>query len=157
MATYTITGGGSTGITSNAVDVKLLSVVVDFSSTTNVANDVFECIELPANTYVVTAGLEVMTADTAGNSGTVSLGDGDDVDRYVTAQTIGNTNLVPIRAQAGAGSQGTTSIGYGNYTSADTVDVVVATGAINAVVRVWAIVADYDGLGDNESQKVTFA
>ena len=157
MATYTITGGGSTGITSNAFDVKLLSVVVDFSSTTNVANDVFECIELPANTYVVTAGLEVMTADSAGNSGTVSLGDGDDVDRYVTAQTIANTNLVPIRAQAGAGSQGTTSIGYGNYTSADTIDVVVATGAINAVVRVWAIVADYDGLGDNESQKVTFA
>ena len=157
MATYTITGGGSTGITSNAVDVKLLSVVVDFSSTTNAANDVFECIELPANTYVVTAGLEVMTADSAGNSGTVSLGDGDDVDRYVTAQTIANTNLVPIRAQAGAGSQGTTSIGYGNYTAADTIDVVVATGAINAVVRVWAIVADYDGLGDNESQKVTFA
>jgi hypothetical protein len=157
MATYTITGGGSTGITSNAVDVKLLSVVVDFSSTTNVANDVFECIELPINTYVVTAGLEVMTADSAGNSGTVSLGDGDDVDRYVTAQTIANTNLVPIRAQAGAGSQGTTSIGYGVYTAADTIDVVVATGAINAVVRVWAIVASYDGLGSNESQKVTFA
>ena len=157
MATYTITGGGNTGGSTNAVDVKLLSVVVDFSSTTNVANDVFECIELAANTYVVTAGIEVMTADTAGNSGTVSLGDGDDVDRYITAQTIGNTNLVPIRAQAGAGSQGTTSIGYGNYTAADTVDIVVATGAINAVIRVWAIVADYDGLGGNEAQKVTFA
>ena len=98
-----------------------------------------------------------MTADTAGNSGTVSLGDGDDVDRYITAQTIGNTNLVPIRAQAGAGSQGTTSIGYGNYTAADSVDIVVATGAINAVIRVWAIVADYDGLGGNEAQKGTFA
>ena len=157
MATYTITGGGNTGVSTNAVDIKLLSVVVDFSSTTNVANDVFECIELAANTYVVTAGIEVMTADTAGNSGTVSLGDGDDVDRYITAQTIGNTNLVPIRAQAGAGSQGTTSIGYGNYTAADTVDIVVATGAINAVIRVWAIVADYDGLGANEAQKVTFA
>tara|TARA_R100000458_G_scaffold4173_2_gene3367 strand:+ start:1257 stop:1730 length:474 start_codon:yes stop_codon:yes gene_type:complete len=157
MATFTITGGGNTGVSANAVDVKLLSVVVDFSSTTNSANDVFECIELAANTYVVTAGIEVMTADTAGNSGTVSLGDGDDVDRYVTAQTIANTNLVPIRAQAGAGSQGTTSIGYGNYTAADTIDVVVATGAINAVIRVWAIVADYDGLGGNEAQKVTFA
>lgn len=157
MATYTITGGGNTGVSTNAVDIKLLSVVVDFSSTTNVANDVFECIELAANTYVVTAGIEVMTADTAGNSGTVSLGDGDDVDRYITAQTIGNTNLVPIRAQAGAGSQGTTSIGYGNYTAADSVDIVVATGAINAVIRVWAIVADYDGLGANEAQKVTFA
>ena len=157
MATYTITGGGNTGVSTNAVDIKLLSVVVDFSSTTNVANDVFECIELAANTYVVTAGIEVMTADTAGNSGTVSLGDGDDVARYITAQTIGNTNLVPIRAQAGAGSQGTTSIGYGNYTAADSVDIVVATGAINAVIRVWAIVADYDGLGANEAQKVTFA
>ena len=157
MATYTITGGGNTGVSANAVDIKLLSVVVDFSSTTNVANDVFECIELAANTYVVAAGIEVMTADTAGNSGTVSLGDGDDVDRYVTAQTIANTNLVPNRAQAGAGSQGTTSIGYGNYTAADTVDIVVATGAINAVIRVWAIVADYDGLGGNEAQKVTFA
>ena len=157
MATYTITGGGNTGVSTNAVDIKLLSVVVDFSSTTNVANDVFECIELAANTYVVTAGIEVMTADTAGNSGTVSLGDGDDVDRYITAQTIGNTNLVPIRAQAGAGSQGTTSIGYGNYTAAATIDVVVATGAINAVIRVFALVADYDGLGGNEAQKVTFA
>ncbi len=157
MATYTITGGGSTGISANAVDVKVLSVVVDFSSTTNAASDVFECIEVPANTYVVTAGLEVMTADTAGNSGTVSLGDGDDVDRYVSAQTVANTNLVPIRAQAGAGSMGTISIGYGNYTAADTIDIVVGTGAINAVVRVFAIVADYDGLGDNEAQKVTFA
>ena len=156
MATFSITGGGSTGISADAGDVKVLSVVVDFSSTTNAANDVFQCIEIPANTYVVTAGIEVMTADTAGNSGTVSLGDGDDVDRYVSAQTIANTNLVPIRAQAGAGSQGTTSIGYGNYTAADTIDVVVATGAINAVIRVFAIVADYDGLGSNEAQKVTF-
>jgi len=87
----------------------------------------------------------------------VSLGDGDDVDRYITAQTIANTNLVPIRAQAGAGSQGTTSIGYGNYTAADTIDVVIATGAINAVIRVFALVADYNGLGANEAQKVTFA
>ncbi len=157
MATYTITGGGNTGVSANAVDVKLLSVVVDFSSTTNAANDVFECIELAANTYVVTAGIEVMTADSAGHSGTVSLGDGDDVDSYISAQTIANTNLVPIRAQAAAGSQGTTSIGYGNYTAADTIDVVVATGAINAVIRVWAIVADYDGPGGNEAQKVTFA
>ena len=156
MATYSIKGGGATGISADAKDVKILSVVVDFSSTTNASGDVFQCIELPANTYVVTAGIEVMTADSAGNSGTVSLGDGDDVDRYISAQTIATTNLVPIRAQAGAGSQGTTSIGYGNYTAADTIDVVIGTGAINAVIRVFAIVADYDGLGSNEAQKVTF-
>ena len=157
MATFTITGGGSTGISASAGDVKVLTQVIDFTAFTNASGDVIQCIELPANTYVVTAGIEVMTADTAGNSGTVSLGDGDDVDRYVTAQTIANTNLVPIRAQAGAGSQGTTSVGYGNYTAADTIDVVIATGAINAIIRVFALVADYDGLGGSEPQKVTFA
>ena len=41
MATFSITGGGSTGISADAGDVKVLSVVVDFSSTTNAANDVF--------------------------------------------------------------------------------------------------------------------
>ena len=157
MATYTITGGGSTGVSAYAGDVKILSVVVDFSSTVPAANDVFECIELPANTWVAAAGIEVMTADTAGNSGTVALGDGVDPDRYVSAVTVANTNLVALRAFGGAASLGTTQVGTGNYIAADTIDVTVATGVINAVIRVWAIVANYDGLGDNESQKVTFA
>ena len=157
MATYTITGGGTTGLSSSAPKVRVASVVVDFSSTTNVANDVFECIELPANSYVVTAGIDVLTVDSAGNSGTVSLGDGADVDRYITAAVPTSAGQMTIRAQAGAGSMGTTSIGYGIYASSDTVDVVVATGAINAIVRVWAVVADCDGIGDGQGQKVTFA
>ena len=157
MATYTITGGGNTGVSANAGDVKVLSVVVDFSSTTNSAGDVFECIELPANSWVAAAGIEVMTADTAGASGTVALGDGVAPDRYVSAVTVANTNLVALRAFGGAASLGTTQVGTGNYIAADTIDVTVATGVINAVIRVWAIVANYDGLGDNESQKVTFA
>ena len=157
MATYTITGGGNTGVSANAGDVKVLSVVVDFSSTTNSAGDVFECIELPANSWVAAAGIEVMTADTAGASGTVALGDGVDPDRYVSAVTVANTNIVALRAFAGAASLGTTQVGTGNYIAADTIDITTVTGAINAVLRVWAIVAHYDGLGDNESQKVTFA
>ncbi len=79
MATYSISpASGTAGHPSKAPDLKCVSVVVDFSSTTNAANDVFECITLPANTYVVTAGIDVMTADTAGNSGTISLGDGSE-------------------------------------------------------------------------------
>ena len=77
MATYSISpASGTAGHPSKAPALKCVSVVVDFSSTTNVANDVFECITLPANTYVVTAGIDIITADTAGNSGTVALGDG---------------------------------------------------------------------------------
>ena len=61
MATYTITGGGTTGLSSSAPKVRVASVVVDFSSTTNAAGDVFECIEVPANSYVVTAGVDIIT------------------------------------------------------------------------------------------------
>ena len=48
---------------------------------------------------------------------------------------------------------GTTSIGYGVYAAADTIDLVVATGAIDAKVRVFCVLADFDGEGDSEAQK----
>ena len=97
MATYSISpASGTAGHPSKAPDLKCVSVVVDFSSTTNVANDVFECITLPANTYVVTAGIDIITADTAGNSGTIALGDGADVDRYISTAATTSAGLMTI-------------------------------------------------------------
>ena len=159
MATYSISpASGTAGHPSKAPDLKCVSVVVDFSSTTNVANDVFECITLPANTYVVTAGIDIITADTGGNSGTIALGDGADVDRYISTAATTSAGLMTIRAQAGAGSMGTTSIGYGTYAATDTIDMVVSTGAVNCVVRVFALTADFGGYaGDSDGQVVTFA
>ena len=52
---------------------------------------------------------------------------------------------------------GTTSIGYGVYAAADTIDLVVGTGAIDAKVRDFCVLADFDGEGDSEAQKVSFA
>tara|TARA_R100000963_G_C4643947_1_gene107727 strand:+ start:168 stop:638 length:471 start_codon:yes stop_codon:yes gene_type:complete len=156
MATYTITGGSTTGLSSSAPKVRSASQVVDFSSTTNVANDVFECIELPANSFVISAGVDVITVDSAGNSGTIALGDGTDPDRFVTAAVPTSAGNMATRVQAGTSAAGA-SVGYALNNAADTVDITVATGAINAVVRVWAIVADVDGIGDGQGQKVTFA
>jgi hypothetical protein len=61
------------------------------------------------------------------------------------------------RARAGDSSMGTTSVGYGVYAAADTIDLVIATGAIDAKVRVFCVLADFDGEGDSETQKVSFA
>ena len=155
MATYTITGGGTTGLSSSAPKVRVASIVVDFSSTTNAAGDVFECIEVPANSYVVTAGVDILTVGTG--SGTISLGDGDDVDRYVAAVVMTGAGQKIIVAQGGNSSMGTTSAGYGIYADSDTIDIVTATAAVNGVCRVWAIIADVDGIGDGQGQKVTFA
>ena len=53
---------------------------------------------------------------------------------------------------------GTTSIGYGTYAATDTIDMVVSTGAVNCVVRVFALTADFGGYaGDDDGQVVTFA
>ena len=159
MATYQISpASGTAGHPSKAPDLKCVSVVVDFSSTTNAANDIFECITLPANTYVVTAGIDIITADTAGNSGTLGLGDGADVDRYITTAATTSAGLMTIREQAGAGSMSTTSIGYGIYAATDTIDIKVTTGEVNCVVRVFALTADFGGYaGDSDGQVVTFA
>ena len=156
MATWTITGGGNTGHSADGKKVRVISEIVDFSEFTISTNDVIQVIELPANSLVLYAGLDVLTADSAGNSGTLSLGDGADVDRYVSASTA-TAGIETTREKAGDSSLGTTSIGYAYYAAADTIDLVNATGSINAKVRVFAIVADCDGLGDNEGQNVTFS
>ena len=159
MATYSISpASGTAGHPSKAPDLKCVSVVVDFSSTTNVANDIFECITLPANTFVVTAGIDIITADTAGNSGTLGLGDGADVDRYISTAATTTAGTMTIRERAGTGAMGTTSIAYGIYKATDTIDIKVTTGAVNCVVRVFALTADFNGyVGDSDGQVVTFA
>ena len=156
MATWTITGGGNTGHSADGKKVRVISEIVDFSEFTISTNDVIQVIELPANSLVLYAGLDVLTADSAGNSGTLSLGDGADVDRYVSASTA-TAGIETTREKAGDSSLGTTSIGYAYYAAADTIVVVNATGSINAKVRVFAVVADCDGLGDTEGQNVTFS
>ena len=156
MATWTVTGGGSTGHSANAPTVKVYSEIVDFSEFTTAATDTIEVIELPANSLVLYAGLDILTADGSGNSNALSLGDGADVDRWVAASTA-TAGMETTRARAGDSSLGTTSIGYAYYAAADTIDLTNATGTMNCVVRVFAVVADCDGHGDNESQNVTFA
>jgi hypothetical protein len=156
MATWTITGGGNTGHSADGKKVRVISEIVDFSKFTISTNDVIQVIELPANSLVLYAGLDVLTADGAGNSGTLSLGDGADVDRYVSASTV-TAGIEVTRARAGDSSLGTTSVGYAYYAAADTIDLVNATGTIDGKVRVFAVVADCDGLGDTENQNVTFS
>tara|TARA_R110002051_G_C8463173_1_gene458746 strand:+ start:54 stop:524 length:471 start_codon:yes stop_codon:yes gene_type:complete len=156
MATYSVSGVGTSGHPTGLPKVRVLSQVISFSDTTNATGDIFQVLSMPANTLVLYAGLDILTADSAGNSGTLSLGDGADVDCFVSASTA-TAGIEITRARAGDSSKGTTSIGYRYYAAADTIDLVNATGAINAVVRVFAVTADCDGHGDSETQKVTYA
>ena len=127
---------------------RVISDVVEFSSTTNASGDTFDVLPVAANSLVLAAGVDVMTADTAGNSGTIAVGDSVDADQYAAAATV-----------AAAGQMTTLDANYA-YSSADAIRLTIGTGAINAKVRVWACVMSLDDggvLADTDSQTSTFA
>jgi hypothetical protein len=128
--------------------VRVMSEVVDFSSTTNAATDTFDVIGIPANTMVIAAGCDVLTADTAGNSGTLAVGDSSGAAVYVAA------------AAPTAAGQMTLVDDSKAYSAGDDIRLTIATGAINAKVRVWATMISLDKGGtdaDTDSQTVTFS
>lgn len=144
MATYT-NDRGTVGHMATEREAYFLSEVIDFSTQTNAAADVFQAINVPAGSIVLNAGVHVLTADAAGNSGTVALGDGTVV--YVAAATVAATgNMTNADAVAEM---------FVPYDAADTLDVTIGTGAIDAKVRVWAIVIDATTL--DTDQRATFA
>ena len=127
---------------------RVISDVVDFSSTTNVADDTFDILPIPANSLVLAAGVDVLTADDAGNSGTIEIGDSVDPNQYVD-----------VIAPTAAGQKVTLDANYA-YSAADAIRLTSATGAINAKVRVWACVISLDDggtLSDTDAQTSTFA
>ena len=128
--------------------VRVMSEVVDFSSTTNAGGDTFDVIGVPANTLVLAAGCDILTADTAGNSGTLAVGDSSGAAIYSAAAAPTSTGQKTLTDDPKA------------YSAGDDIRLTVATGAINAKVRVWATMISLDKGGsdvDADTQNVTFA
>lgn len=148
MATVTTLAGGATsGRTAGSVPY-LVDMTIDFAAAAAAkesalaAADIIECINVPANTVVLTAGLEVVTA-LAGESADTRLllgVTGGDVDAFVaswdaTAATAGT--YAPAAA--------TVPVVFG---AADTIDLEIdaaSTAPTGGVLRVWAVMMDIDG------------
>lgn len=144
MATFTITGGGNTGYGANGPNVKVANVVIDCTKLSGLAaTDTIEAIEVPAGTIVLSAGYEIITVGTG--TGTLSLGDASDVDRYVAAV---------VQTAAGQKAALATNVPH-LYTSADTIDLKSATAVCNSKVRVWAVMADCNGTTDDMTVSLT--
>lgn len=104
------------------------------------AADVIEAIRIPAETIVLAAGFEVVTAVTGGTSDqAVQLGDGVDPNRWVDTTDLD---------AATAGTHGTIVIATANptvFASADTIDLTISaatTVGTGAVIRVYAVMVD---------------
>ena len=146
MATYNVTGaGGTAGHPSNGRTPQLVENTIDVSAINGdsgaAQNDVLQAMDIPAETVIMEAGIEVLTACTS--SVTLDLGiTGGDVDIY----TDGDTNAT--------GYSTLTATARHVAASADTLDVLVLSAASSAgKIRVWGIMCDVSG--SNESDQNT--
>ena len=144
MGTLNVTGvGGTTGHPSNGRTPYLVENTIDLSAIradTGPDNaDVLQVLDIPAETLIMEAGIEVITA--LSSSATMDMGiTGGDVDIYVD----GDTNAT----------------GYGTLTatarhiaaSADTLDILIGGADSSAgKIRVWAVLCDVSGVDEDDN------
>lgn len=100
----------------------VLAVVGTYALSAALAlNDVIQMVTVPAGATILNVILATTDLDTNGTP-TIALtvGDGSDADRFITASTVGQAGGVAnLNASTGAGYK---------YSATDTVDVTVATG-----------------------------
>ena len=143
MATYNVTAaGGTTGHPANGRTPYLVENTIDISainSNSGTANgDVVQALDIPAETLIMEAGIEVITA--LSSSATMDLGiTGGDVDRYVD----GDTNAT--------GFSTLTATARVIVSSADTLDILTAGADSSAgKVRVFAVLCDVSGVDETD-------
>lgn len=126
MATYNVTGAVS-GVPVGRKP-QVVEVVLDFSTTNLGAGDIVNVFEIPANTMILNAGIQVLTAASSG-SPTIDMGDATAADTWVTdvsgsavGQEIGSTPKI--------------------YTAADNIDILGVTAAFDGKIRCIATMVD---------------
>ena len=143
MATYDLTAaGGTTGHPANGRTPYLVENTIDISainSNSGTADgDIVQALDIPAETLIMEAGIEVITA--LSSSATMDLGiTGGDVDRYVDGDTNA-TGYATLTATARV-----------VVASADTLDILTAGADSSAgKVRVWAVLCDVSGVDETD-------
>ena len=143
MATYDRTGaGGTTGHPSNGRTPYLVENTIDVSavnSSSGTSNgDILQALDIPAETLIMEAGTEVITA--LSSSATMDLGiTGGDVDRYVDGDTNA-TGYATLTATARV-----------VVATADTLDILTGGADSSAgKVRVWAVLCDVSGVDETD-------
>ena len=145
MATYDKTGkGGTTGHPANGRTPYLVENTIDMSASglQPAANDIVQAIDIPAETMVLNAGLEVLAVSPS--SVTLDLGDADDVDKYVDGHDSTATGFAANVINA-------SNVGH-VYGSADTIDIkVLGAQDTTGKVRVFAVMCDISGIDETDN------
>ena len=142
MPTYTKTGDtGTVGHSAIKRVPYLIENTFDATGQAVAAGETVGMINVPAETLVINAGLEILTASTS--SVTYQVGDAGDPNRYQTATAADATGH---KATVIA----TSNVGH-IYATADTLDLLCA-GATDSAgkIRMWAVMGDISGVDETD-------
>ena len=160
MATYDVTGPGGVNrpgrynpgvrtpyLVENTIDVSQIN-----SAAGTAQNDVLQCIDVPAETLVMAAGVEVLTA--CSSSVVIDIGitgstaGFSDPDAFVDAYDATGASYA-ARDVADAAPMLTCKV-------ADTIDALMAGAASTAgKIRVWAVLCDISGIDETDRNTST--
>ena len=161
MATFDMTASSTAGVNSDSIavlpasrdgmDMRMVEAILDISKITDYSctnGDIFQLLEIPANTFVLFAGAEVLTAFD-GTSPTVDIdfAAGDDIIDGGDVSSAGflaeGTNGQANDTMTGAASTFTQFV-----TTTDTIDVKLIASSADVTtgkLRVYACVVDVNG------------
>lgn len=173
MATYDLTSNDTAFVNSDSIaaypskftanNMYMVETVIDVAKLiangyTMAAGDVFQALEIPADSLVLAAGAEVTTAfDGTTPTVDIDFAGGDDIvdgaDVTSTGWCAGGTNGQGLVVGAGAANTFTQLV-----TTTDTIDVTLNAGASDVttgVIRVVAIVVSLEETGRVTADEVT--
>jgi len=164
MATFDLTAGST--ISSEAANsiaalpesrrpAYLVEAILDIEKIENYSctnGDVFQVLEVPANTLVMAAGAEVLKAfDGTTPTVDIDFAAGDDI---VDAGDVTSTGY--LAAGTNGTAVGTATANFTQFvTTTDTIDVVLAAGSADVTegrLRVFAVVIDVDGVAETADE-----
>ena len=164
MATFDLTLGSTRSSTAaNSIaslpDVRkqayMVEATLDISKIANYTctnGDVFQVLEIPAGTFIVAAGAEVLTAfDGTTPTVDIDFAAGDDI---VDGQSVASTGYLAAGSNGGANNTAQSTFTQ-LVSTTDTIDVKLICAAANVtagVIRVYAIVVDVDGVADTAAE-----
>ena len=161
MATFDMTSVDTAGVGANVLavptvvgnSVRTLEAILDIDAMVTAGysganGDIFQLLEIPAESIVIAAGAEIMKSFTASCTCNIDFAGGDDIidgaaldaaaGTYLVKGSNGEANIVNTGAASTFAAEALACVG-----AADTIDVVIA-GAAPATgrLRVYAVIAD---------------
>jgi len=153
MATITATLAPAHGSSSRGRQAYMVEQTIDLTANSIAPGDVVQALTVPANTKIITAGIQVTASATqnTGTDATATLGTAVDADEYVAASDV-------VGAAGGAIGPSAAVAGDVVITSADTLDVTLAGSGASfsaGTLRVYAVMMDVSALGEMTADEVS--